>query len=436
MSESLRVRSLVPWFCLLVCAPLLSARIATVRTRTGLTYEGHARLTSNGIFIVNSARDLVLTVPTTNVSEVVFADDSPVREEVAAEFLPGGWREADVGSPNPSGSTRVERNTFTVRGAGRGFGAEADSFHYVFTAVSGDRDIIARVSSVEQTDNNAAGALMMRESLGEYSRNVAIGVSAGRAGFFNARYFEGRTTETTARNDLRHGTWLKLRRRGMTFTAYKSANGRLWTQVEQVVVPMRDEYYVGLAVASARDGALNWTTFDHVREGAKLVATDFVPQIELVSGSMIAGRPYAMDRKQMDFVGGPRVVSVPPSKVARIIFQPLTPDHAWKSRASRPGVLLPGGDFFESDFQVIEGDKLRVSSVLYGMRTFVVHEDILALVLANASRALPAVEVEARDGSLLRGTHFAMGDGEVVLSEAALGEVRIAAPQIRELRVR
>jgi hypothetical protein len=437
LNENPRVRSAIPWLCLLLCAPALSARMATVRTRAGEAFEGHARLTRQGVLIVNSAKNLVLTVPGTALSEIAFADDPPpLRDEVVSEALPAGWRELEIGSSRTAGSTRVEQSTFTVRGAGKNIGGEADSFHYVFIPVSGDRDIIARISSVQQTDPGALAALMMRESVGEYSRNVSVGVTPGGVGFFQTRYFEGRATETSSRSDVRAGAWFKLRRRGMIFTAYRSSNGRIWTQVEQATVPMRDEYYVGLAVASAREGMLNWTTFDHVREGAKLVNTDFTPQIELTSGSVISGRVFAMDRKEVQFFRGPRIAPIPTSRVARISFQPLTFDMSWKSRASRPGVWMPGGDFFEGDFQRIEGSKLLVSSVLYGIRAFDVDEDILALVLANPSRARAAVEVDARDGSFLLGTEFACGDGEMILREPALGEVRLPAFQIRELRAR
>jgi hypothetical protein len=236
--------------------------------------------------------------------------------------------------------------------------------------------------------------------------------------------------------DIRAGTWLKLRRRGNDFSAFKSVNGRQWFLVEQVQMPMGDDYYIGMAVASGRVETLCWTRFDHVREGVKLLNEDFTPQVELVSGSVISGRPSFVDNHHVMFAGPPSIVPVPTSRVARFIYQPLSSQIAWRSRASKPGVWVNSGDFFEGEFQQIDGDKLRVSSVLYGIRTFEADEEVAAAVLANPSRTRPVVELDMQDGSLFLGTAFTFGDGEVILKEAALGEVRIAAYQIRELRVR
>ncbi len=432
------MRFLIPFMLLAACVPTLCARIATVRTTSGRDFVGHVRFIRSGILIVNSGANFVVTIAPTNVTDVFFPQEiSSAPTEEMGDGLPAGWREMEVGTVKLSGSTRCERNSFTVRGAGLNMEGEADSFHYVFQQVRGDREIIARISTIQHTAPTAKAGLMMRESISEYARNVMIAATAERGGAFQSRNFEGHAPQVMAQPDIRIGTWLKLRRRGNDFTAFKSENGRHWTMVEQTQLPMREEYYVGLAVASAREDTVNWTTFDRVREGVKLSNEDFTPQVELVSGSVISGRPLFANNQQIEFVGGLKVVPVPTARVARIIYQPMSSQVAWRSRASAAGVWVQSGDFFEGEFQQIDGDKLRVSSVLYGIRTFDVDEDVVAAVLANLTRTQQStVEVDINDGSRLVGSSFVFADGEIVLRESALGDVRVPAFQIREMRVR
>ncbi|HMJ90795.1 MAG TPA: hypothetical protein VK530_13325, partial [Candidatus Acidoferrum sp.] len=53
---------------LLVGAPMLCARLATVRTSAGQEFFGHVRFTKTGIVVVNSAANFVLTIAPTNVA--------------------------------------------------------------------------------------------------------------------------------------------------------------------------------------------------------------------------------------------------------------------------------------------------------------------------------------------------------------------------------
>ncbi|HMJ90161.1 MAG TPA: DUF1349 domain-containing protein, partial [Candidatus Acidoferrum sp.] len=389
--------------------------------------------------VVNSAANFVITIAPTNIADVRFPEEvsaSELGNEPAYNGLPDGWRESEIGTVRITGSTRCERNSFTVRGAGLNIDAESDSFHYVFQPVRGDREIIARISMIQHTAPESKAGLMMREAMSDYARNVMIAATAQRGGTFQTRHFEGRATEIVPQPEVRVGSWLKLRRRGNDFTAFKSENGRQWTLVAQTQMPMRDEYYIGLAVASAREDAASWCMFDRVREGVKLSNLDFTPQVELVSGSIISGRPAFADNDGFDFVGGLKIASVPTRRVARVIYQPMSSQLAWRSRASKPGVWVNGGDFFEGEFQQINGDKLRVASVLYGIRTFDVDEEVVAAVLATPSRTSAATEVDLQDGSRLVGASCTFAEGEIVLREAALGAVRVPVFQIRELRLR
>ena len=206
--------------------------------------------------------------------------------------------------------------------------------------------------------------------------------------------------------------------------------------MEKLTLALHTNLYVGLAVASARDGRLNWTTFRKVREAPKLLNEEFTPQVELVSGSVVVGRPDVADESEILFAGVPKVVQVPTPRVARITFQPLSGELAWKTRVSRPGVWVSNGDFIDGDFRGLADHKLTISSVLYGLRAFDVDDEVLAIVLQPRRVQRAMFEVETADGATLLATDLVLGDGELRLRESALGEVRVPAFEILELRRR
>jgi hypothetical protein len=274
---------------------------------------------------------------------------------------------------------------------------------------------------------------MMREDLGEYSRNVMVALTAMRGGVLQVRGNERAPTEIGAIPGIFAPYWLKLKRRGDEFSAYLSQNGRVWSLVQKISLTMDEQYFVGLAVTSGREGMLNWSTLSKVRAGRKSINEDFTPEVELVSGSILTGRPARADLEEVILSGG---VHVPTPKVARIAYQPLMGDLRWRTRASRPGVWVSNGDFFDGDFRALEGDRLTISSVLYGLRTFDVDEEVLAVVLHPRKAQRARFEVETLDGTLLLASEVGLSEGEFKLREPALGEVRVPAFELRELRRR
>lgn len=422
---------------LFLCCACSYARMGIIRTTDGRIMQGHVRITPERVVIVNPARGSVFNVQLTNIALISFPTNAFIAiEEAMSEAPPKPWREADIGSGRIPGSTRHDNGTFTVRSSGMNIDGDRDSFHYVFKQVQGDSEIVAEVVSIQYTHPNAKAGLMMRENLNEYSRNVMVALTAERGGAVQFRMNERAETQAAPTRALFAPQWIKLKRRGNEFTAYASPNGRIWSLLETVSLPMSESFFVGVAVASAQDGMLNWTTFNKVREAPKLVNEEFPPEVELVSGSIVTGRPERANENEVMFAGAPKVVRVPTARVARIVFQPLPGDLAWKTRVSRSGVWVTTGDFFDGDFRSIEGRKLTISSVLYGLRTFDIDDEVLAVVLQPRSLRSAPFELETADGAMLHAYEVALGDGEVKLRESALGEVRIPAFEILELRRR
>ena len=131
--------------------------------------------------------------------------------------------------------------------------------------MSGDGQIVARVTSVQNTTANSKGGIMIRESLAANSSNVAMVLTGGNRFQFQVRASTGATTSNwTGTQTPPH--WVKLVRSGNTFTAYRSSNGVTWTlyAASPVTVPMSANVYVGLVMSSNNNTVLGTATLDNV----------------------------------------------------------------------------------------------------------------------------------------------------------------------------
>ena len=63
---------------------------------------------------------------------------------------------------------------FTLTAAGAGIVSARDEFRYVYQAIEGDCELIARVTSVANTNSQSKGGVMIRETLDEGSRYVGL----------------------------------------------------------------------------------------------------------------------------------------------------------------------------------------------------------------------------------------------------------------------
>ena len=71
---------------------------------------------------------------------------------VAWADLPAGWTDADIGGPGSPGSAGYTNGNWTVSGGGLDIWDTADHFNYAYTTVGGDGIMIARVTSLQNSD--------------------------------------------------------------------------------------------------------------------------------------------------------------------------------------------------------------------------------------------------------------------------------------------
>jgi regulation of enolase protein 1 (concanavalin A-like superfamily) len=245
---------------------------------SGATSYNLQRATGSGPFAVvassitaTSQMDTDLTNGT-NYRYTVSASNSggegPVSAIVSATpIAPVVWTSQDIGVVGVPGSGQQNGATFSVSGAGDVWDT-ADACHFMYQAVSGDATLTARAVTLQAVEVWSKAAIMMRDGLAPNARNVVMLSSPTNT---NAYRFQARTTTGDITSTERSGAtgtvpvWLRLVRRGNTFTGYSSSNGTNWSQVGTPrTIAMPSSIQMGLFATSHNTTATATATFDNV----------------------------------------------------------------------------------------------------------------------------------------------------------------------------
>ena len=279
--------------------------------------------------------------------------------------IPSPWTNQDIGSPGSTGSSDYGFGEFNVAGSGD-IWDNADSLQYVSTSTTGDVDIIALISSESNGDTWAKTGVMIRETLGEGSKNAFMAITPDNGTSFQYRE---NTDGSTSHSGWNSGPvvpyWVRLIRSGNTFSGHISSDGISWSLVQSKSIPMSASIYVGLAVSSG-DSNLSSVVFKNVTVGGEVlqrgwsVSTGGLLQTELESG-IIQGDGAAVSIEQsIDLPEGEYIVT--PTRTdnsggIKIKFdEPVT----WDDGSSDEKWINPG----ESEGFVIESTALPTKITL------------------------------------------------------------------------
>jgi hypothetical protein len=165
---------------------------------------------------------------------------------------------ASVGSfvENPAG-------TYTMTASGTDIwlvnGVEADEFHFAYKTLSGAGSIIARVDSVDNTNDWAKAGVMIRETLDPDSAHAFACVTPANGVAMQYRPGTGGTSVNFNQTGVAAPYWVKLERNiSGLFTVSQSADGTSWQPVtgsSPQTIPMGANVYIGLAL-TAHDATL------------------------------------------------------------------------------------------------------------------------------------------------------------------------------------
>jgi len=202
------------------------------------------------------------TIRATDVSGAF--DEAVLVIEIEGDALPLPWETEQIGTGNLAGSATHEGGTYTLAGSGVLSGRN-DTFQFAWQPLSGDGEIIAKVSALQDTGNSSRVGVMIRDTLASNSRQVFMGLAGdGNYRWVRRTGLNGNTSTSNSGGGTVPNTWVRLVRSGDTITAYKSTDGTTWTTVGSLSAAFPSSCYFGLAIASGSNSTLNTSQFTNV----------------------------------------------------------------------------------------------------------------------------------------------------------------------------
>src|SRR5215813_9313059 len=180
--------------------------------------------------------------------------------------LPAGWQSQDVGSVGAAGSTSccLNGSVITISGAGADIWGTADAFQFAYRSQTGDDYVMARVTSIQNTNQLAKAGVMIRSSTYAGAASVIVDVKPDGGIEFMARSWQDGPTTYYGGMRVAGPAWLLLMRKGSTFYAYAAQDGNQWSLLGTVNIDLPATVLRGLAVTSHSPQQLNTATFDGV----------------------------------------------------------------------------------------------------------------------------------------------------------------------------
>ena len=184
--------------------------------------------------------------------------------KIHANTLPLPWNLDRVGNGNLAGAATYVTGVFTIAGAGI-ISSAADSGAYGWQTLSGDGEIIARVSKLNDTGSGTRVGIMIRESLAANSRQIYLGVDGGgNYQWLRRLNTAGSIAKTTRPAVVGTKIWVRLVRSLDVVSAYQSTDGNTWTKIGKCSVALPKNCYIGLWTCSGDNQLLNSSQFSNV----------------------------------------------------------------------------------------------------------------------------------------------------------------------------
>ena len=151
-------------------------------------------------------------------------------------------------------------------------------------------------------------------------------------------------------------------------------------------------------------------------------------------GSFLAAPLVSADDTALQFGGAQKDFSLSTVNAARIVFQNLSAQRAAKIEPGRAGVLLVNGDFVDGEFKGLDRGRVKLSSVLFGLKFFDATYEVVAVILRDPAPGAPTFRVKASDGSVLLVKKFAIAADGLTMEDATLRGYKVPAQELVELR--
>ena len=219
----------------------------------------------------NSVNSDVLEIAVEVVDPSLVNTGSPTTGE-----LPDGWQAANINTPSIDGQITWDENGALMTGARGDIWNSADTFHYVYTTVSGDVDLKARVASLTADGGDphawAKTGAMIRETPTAGSKmGLSTFLGDGRAAFYHRTQTDGAADRPGDTPSLAVGSWVRIQRVGNDITASYSTDGNTWNAYTALTISMGTDVTVGLAATSHTSSPIIEVLYDEVYLNGELV---------------------------------------------------------------------------------------------------------------------------------------------------------------------
>ena len=202
-----------------------------------------------------------------------------------AEEPLGTWNSSDVGSPSVAGAFSNSGGTLMLSGAGSDVWGNADQFRYAYQTVTGDVEIIARLSAFQSSDAWAKAGVMIRQSTAAGAAHGFALMSGGNGVAYQRRPSANGSSYSTVGVRRFAPGWVRLVREGNLVSAYESDNGSTWTLVDSDTISLSGSILVGLAVTSHVPTSIATATFTNVTIRTPDTGSNQSPSVTLTSPS-------------------------------------------------------------------------------------------------------------------------------------------------------
>ncbi|MBE9913029.1 hypothetical protein G8C92_03120 [Paenibacillus donghaensis] len=225
------------------------------------------------------------------------SNEVSVTTNPSASGLPEPFGDGDIGNIRLPGSASYDKNTgtFKVKGSGADIWGKEDAFHYVYRPWTGDGEIVARVSKMENTVVWTKPGIMIRGSTSAQAPYVMMAVTPANGVIYQNRLQPGGESTQSWGSSSAVPHWLKLVRKSNLITAYESSDGTHWALIKKDIVNLPDTVYVGLALTSHDINKLSTAEFDNVSVGPISPNTNNSP----FPGTLETRRQWVWDKTKL-----------------------------------------------------------------------------------------------------------------------------------------
>ena len=174
---------------------------------------------------------------------------------------------SDVGMVTRAGSAQFlqDANEYRITGGGANIWGEKDAFGYLWSDVSGDLSLTAKIQWIGEGKNpHRKAGWMVRQSLAADAPYADAVVHGDGLTSLQFRRIAGGATEEV-QSPISAPAFIRLERRADVFSLYVSKDGRAYQPVGSVCIPLQEPVLAGLAVCSHDDTVRETAVFCDVK---------------------------------------------------------------------------------------------------------------------------------------------------------------------------